>query len=330
MSPCFHRIGGGHLTQLHILYENPAWLPPLISALERKGVPFTTHLVTSGSIDLSQVPAEGIYLNRMSPSAHTRGNQGGVRLVTEMLRWLEANGRRVLNGTHAFDLELSKSRQDLALRAAGILTPKTVVAVGLDDLKRASRTMTLPFIIKHNQGGKGLGVRLFNDLDSFDDFLLNDEFEDDPNGVNILQEYIRPPWNKITRVEIVDGEFIMAIDSDTSEGFQLCPAVECSESEDGLCPIDGRSERFSPSTNIRPDDPLVEKYIRMMRHNSIDIAGIEFVEDELGRRYTYDINCTTNFNQSVESELGIFGMDAVAGLVKRILDQQYPEQVCFT
>mgnify|MGYP006078142485 CR=1 FL=1 len=27
--------------------------------------------------------------------------------------------------------------------------------------------------------------------------------------------------------------------------------------------------------------------------------------------------------------LGIFGMDAVAGLVKRIVDQQYPEQVCF-
>ena len=27
--------------------------------------------------------------------------------------------------------------------------------------------------------------------------------------------------------------------------------------------------------------------------------------------------------------LCIFGMDAVAGLVKRILDQQYPEQVCF-
>jgi len=27
--------------------------------------------------------------------------------------------------------------------------------------------------------------------------------------------------------------------------------------------------------------------------------------------------------------LRIFGMDAVAGLVKRILDQQYPEQVYF-
>jgi hypothetical protein len=52
----------------------------------------------------------------------------------------------------------------------------------------------------------------------------------------------------------------------------------------------------------------------------IDVAGIEFVTAEDGRRYTYDINGTTNYNADVEAELGVRGMDAIADLAERLLD----------
>ena len=42
--------------------------------------------------------------------------------------------------------------------------------------------------------------------------------------ITLLQEYIESPDPSITRVEIVDGQFLYAIRSDTSRGFQLCPA----------------------------------------------------------------------------------------------------------
>lgn len=315
------------MSKIHILYENPVWMSPIEEALKKREVDFKLHFVNDGSFDLSKVPEDGVYLNRMSPSSHTRGHLGGLRLTRELLLWLEFHGRRVINGSRAFSLELSKIQQDIELRKVGILTPRTMVVVGRDNLKHVARNMLLPFITKHNQGGKGLGVRLFNDLESFNSYVDGPEFIDDPNGVNLIQEYIQPKNNFITRVEIVGGRFVFAIHSSTEGGFELCPADECDGAE-AFCPADGNA-MFSPAWEIRPDDDLVLKYIQLMDSNGIDVAGIEFVQGADGRRYTYDINTTTNYNSNVETELGISGMGAVADLAAELLAIDYPEvSVC--
>ena len=178
-----------------------------------------------------------------------------------------------------------------------------------------------PFITKHNQGGKGLGVRLFRDLASFDAYVDSDEFEDGIDGVTLLQQYIEPPEPFITRVEIVDGVFQYAIRSATTGGFELCPADACALDADALCPADS-AETFALRPDITADDPLVQAYIRLMRAEGLDVAGIEFVEDAEGRRYTYDINGTTNYNGGVEEAHGLSGMDAIAALCARELAAQ--------
>ena len=48
----------------------------------------------------------------------------------------------------------------------------------------------------------------------------------------------------------------------------------------------------------------------------IEVAGIEFVEDAAGRRYTYDINANTNYNSAVGRALGIDGMRELAKWLK--------------
>ncbi len=305
------------MTRLHILFENDAWLPPLETALRDRGVPYELHFMDGGEVDLSRAPAQGVYLNRMSPSSHTRGHQGGVQHVRDLLLWLEAHGRRVINGSQAFELELSKVRQDLALRAFGIRTPRTIAVVGREKLKTAARRMELPFITKHNQGGKGLGVKLFRDLEAFDAYVDGPDFIEDPGGVTLLQQYIQPVGNHITRVEIVDGEFVYAMHSSTDDGFELCPAVECSAG-DAFCPTSA-SGKFKLADDFAPDDELVQRYIALMRANNIDIAGIEFVVGPDGHRYTYDINGTTNFNPEVETDAGVEGMAHVARLAEQLL-----------
>ena len=52
----------------HILYENADWLPPLVAGLEAEG--FSVRLVelTTGLLEGGSVPAEGIWINRVSPS----------------------------------------------------------------------------------------------------------------------------------------------------------------------------------------------------------------------------------------------------------------------
>lgn len=306
------------MSDIHILFENEAWMPPLREALQRRGLSWTEHFLEGGTLDLSSTPPEGVWINRMSPSSHTRGHQGGVIHLADLLLHLEAHGRRVINGSRAFALEVSKVRQDLALRRAGIQTPHTVAVVGgAEPLKAAARKMTLPFITKHNQGGKGLGVQLFRDLAAFDAYVDSADFEDGVDGVTLLQQYIQPAGSYITRVEIVDGVFQYAIRSSTAGGFELCPADACSIGDDH-CPV-GEDSTFALRPEITAEDPLVRAYIGLMAAEGLDLAGIEFVEDHEGNRYTYDINGTTNYNGTVEAEHGLSGMDALAALVEREL-----------
>jgi hypothetical protein len=54
-----------------------------------------------------------------------------------------------------------------------------------------------------------------------------------------------------------------------------------------------------------------------MKAEGLEVAGIEFVEDRQGRRYTYDINGTTNYNSGVGREVGIDGMRALARYLRQ-------------
>lgn len=312
---------------VHVLFENPDWMPPIRAALARRGLACVEHFTDGGTLDLGAPPPEGVFLNRMSPSSHTRGHQDGVRFVREYLAYLESHGRRVINGSSAFALELSKVRQHAALEAMGIRTPRTVAVVGSDGLRAAARRLPTPFITKHNQGGKGLGVQLFRDHAALDAMLDAGEWQDSPDGVNLVQAYIEPAEPFITRVEIVDGRFLYAIRSSTARGFELCPADACSVG-DAFCPVGTGADqpvgptgdtRFSLRPDITADDPLVQRYIAFCRRHGIDLAGIEFVEDRQGNRWTYDINGTTNYNAGVEAAHGLDGPGAIAELCARAL-----------
>ena len=311
------------LPTINVLYENIAWIPPLREALEREGFRVRLVHVNEGIVDPSAPPPEGIWMNRISPSSHTRGHVHTVELARQLLFWLESHGRRVINGLGAFELEMSKLRQDLVLRRHGIRTPRTVLAVGREHLRAAAATFDGPFITKHDQGGKGLGIRLFRDPGKLEEHLDDRSFDAGPGARMILQQYIPAPEPFITRVEIVGGRFVFAMRSSTAGGFELCPSDACNpmpSNRRSLCPGaggTGAADLFSPSP-IAAGDPLVQRYIRLCIEEGIEIAGIEFVEDARGNRYTYDINGTTNYNQAFGARIGVDGMRAVARYVRRV------------
>lgn len=305
---------------VHVLYENPDWLPPLVGALEAEGLRAQLHEVREGSIDAGAEPEHGVWWNRMSPSAHTRGHGSSIGMMRETLAWLDAYGRRVINGSRTFGFEMSKFQQDLVLRRHGIRTPKTVLAVGRDAIVRAAEGFDgAPVLIKHNQGGKGLGIALFETLDGLAAHVASSEFEPDPSGQVVVQAYIAPAAPHITRVELVGGKFLFAMQSSTVGGFELCPSDVCQaeRKKPDVCPADGAAT-FSRST-ITASDPLVQQYESMCRAEGIDIAGIEFVEGVDGHRYTYDINANTNYNAALGREMGIDGMREAARWIRREL-----------
>ena len=73
----------------------------------------------------------------------------------------------------------------------------------------------------------------------------------------------------------------------------------------------GGRARFQPSP-LTADDPLVLALLQLCADEGIEQAGIEFVEDERGDRWVYDINGTTNYSSSVERHFGVDGMRELA------------------
>ncbi|KAB7745596.1 alpha-L-glutamate ligase [Nostocoides sp. F2B08] len=295
-------------TTVYALHENPEWFPPFAAAFEAEGVAVEEWLLTDGVLDLGSTPPEGVFWSRISASAHTREHHLSKDYSRAVLSWLESHGRRTVNGRRVLELEMSKVDQLARLRAAGIETPRTVAAVGREHVVAAAASIPAPFVTKHNQGGKGLGVRRFDDHAELADYVQSDEFEEPQDGITLVQEYVVAAEPRITRVEIVGGEFVYAIDADTARGgFQLCPADACA-----IDPETGRP-LMPPGATVEPEPdqqlfslregfahPIVDRYIAFARDNGIEVCGIEFIESVDGRLLTYDVNTNTNYNAVVE------------------------------
>ena len=301
------------MTHIYVIHENAAWLEPLAAALDRQALPWRDWFLDRGVFDLSRPPPEGVFYNRMSASSHTRDHRYAAELTASVLAWLEQHKRRVVNGSRALDLEISKARQYAALEKAGIRTPDTVLVAGKELLADAARQRfgNGPFILKPNRGGKGLGVRLFRTLDALGDYLDSPDYAPPVDGLHLLQQYIRAPVPLITRAEFVGRRFMYAVEVDTSDGFELCPADVCAVG-DAFCPA-GEEPRAKFTIIDDIDNTLKRRYEAFLAANDIGVAGIEFVTGADGAVYTYDVNTNTNYNPDAEARGGRSGMETLAG-----------------
>jgi hypothetical protein len=299
--------------KLYVLHENPQWYAPLAGAFDRGGLPHEQWLLGEAAIDLTEEPPAGVYWSRMSASSHTRGHPFAKDQTRGVLAWLESCGRTVVNGRRVLDLEMSKVEQLAALAAAGFDVPKTIAVAGPGELAAAARKLPVPFISKHNQGGKGLGVRKFDSHGEFDAYLAGPDYEPPVDGITLLQEFLVAAEPRITRVEIVGGEYVYAITADTGRGgFQLCPADACAIEATGP-----QASLFE----LRADfsHPVIGRYIDFAVRHGIGIAGFEFIETADGRLVTYDINTTTNYNAEIEAVAPRSALAAVTDYLGRLL-----------
>jgi hypothetical protein len=305
------------MSHIHVIHENDDWSRPLFEAIEAGGHTAVNWHMAQGLLDLGEAPPAGVFYNRMSASSHTRGHRFAPEYTAATLAWLEHHGARVVNGSGALELELSKVKQYHSLLAHGVRTPRTLAAVGRDAIVQAARAFDGPFITKHNRAGKGLGVRLFHDAVALQEYVDGSGFEPPVDGITLVQEYIEAPEPFITRVEFVGGRFLYAVRVDTSEGFELCPADACSI-EDRACPV-GEVGRDGFEIIEGFSHPLLPRYEALLARHGIQVAAFEFIVDTSGRDYTYDINTNTNYNPTAEARAGVDAMGELAGYLVGLL-----------
>jgi hypothetical protein len=312
------------MSKVYVIHENSEWTIHLTRRLEELGVPYEEWHLDEGIVDLASEPPEGIFYNRMSASSHTRNHRYAPEFTLQVLAWLEAHGRTVINGTRALQLEVSKVQQYLELNKYGVKTPKTTAAVGKHHiLQAAEKFLGQPFITKHNRAGKGLGVQLFHTIDGLKSYVDGPTFEEPVDGITLIQDYIQAPESFITRCEFVGGKFVYAVKVDTSEGFELCPADAC-QIGDLFCPV-GEEREEKPKFQIIEsfDEQILTKYEQVLAGNNIQVAGIEFIRNAEGDIFTYDINTNTNYNFDAEAKVGKYGMLELAKYLKRTLEEKF-------
>ena len=302
---------------VYALHENPEWWPPFEAAFAAEGVPVEQWLLTGDSgevgLDLDAEPPEGVFWSRMSASAHTRGHVLAKEQTRAVLSWLEGHGRTVVNGRAVLELEMSKVAQHAALRAAGVDVPRTTAVVGEHRLVAAAERFVAaagggPFITKHDQGGKGLGVRRFDDVDELRAAVDAGELDAPANGIWLLQELLVAAEPVVTRTELVDGEHVYSVRVSTAQGFELCPADACA--------LPGQAPLFSLREGYEP--PQLDAYRRFLDATGTTVAGIESIETVDGRVVTYDVNTNTNYNPDVEAVAPRSGPRAIAAYLGRL------------
>jgi glutathione synthase/RimK-type ligase-like ATP-grasp enzyme len=292
---------------LVVLYEHPEWQKPIFSALERRNVRFASFDLKQASFDPDSVPQAPLYFNQASPSAYVRGNTRAVPFALALMRSLELSGARVLNGSRAFALELSKSAQAALMHRFNIAHPRTLA---FNDVASALEQWgdRWPALLKPEQGGSGARMFLLHSPAELVR-LLNDRpdlwF---PDNLLLLQEYFEvDPAKGIVRMEFLGGEFLYAMRVISHGAFNLCPSETCN-------PVSGESHCAVPETrpvqpvefHPYPDVPAaaVETGKTLMAAGGLDVGGIEYLEAADGRLVFYDINANSNLRAPIAQAFG--------------------------
>ena len=304
---------------LAIYYEHPDWFRPLFAEFDRRSVPYVTLDATRHSYDPSEDESTyAVLFNRMSPSAYLRGHGHGIFYTLQYLNHLENLGTRVINGQKAFAIEISKARQLSLLASLNLAYPRTRVINTPSLAVAASENLRFPIVVKANVGGSGAGVVRFDSRDALITAAESAKIELGIDQTGLVQEFVPPRGEHITRVETLGGKYLYGIKVfTTGDTFNLCPADIC-QTTDGIelarvaCPVDAsrsglRVEAFEPPPDV------IRAVERIVQTAQIDVGGVEYiVDDRDGSLLYYDINALSNF---VADATRVVGFDPHAKLV---------------
>ena len=300
-----------------VIHENNEWIPPFENAFKKLNLVYDFWYLPEMDLNLSDTPPDAVFYNRMSASSHSRNHRYEPELAIGILEWLEKYDRTVVNGSRALDLEISKIRQYQELEKFDIDTPPTYATTRKSRMLDGANKIGYPLISKHNRAGKGLGVFKFTNMESLKNYIISDEFQPSPDGINLIQKYISATTNSIIRLEFIDSKFLYAVEVDTTDGFELCPSDNCNVESN--CPT-GVAEKFRILKNFKLEN--IQKYEKFLIENNIGIAGIEIIIDEKGKIWTYDVNTNTNYNPQAEAKANISAPLKIAKYLKELANQK--------
>ncbi len=294
------------MPELAILYEHPHWFEPLFAALDRRGLDYEKIRLQEHTFDVAGSPPPApVVFSRLAMSSFLRDAEHALFYAQALYAHWEAHGARVLNGSKPLPIDISKARQLSLIRSLGLKTPETRVVHRFADLPAAAQGLRWPVLVKADVGGSGAGISRYDTPEELAAAAAERTAPFGVNGVALVQEYSLRRDGKITRIEVLDGRMLYAIDVESpGESFDLCPA--------DFCMIQPGKEQIR-MTQTQPPPDAVQAAEAIVRAGGFDIAGVEYlIDDRDGAMLFYDINGLSNF---VADPMNILGYDPHEALV---------------
>jgi glutathione synthase/RimK-type ligase-like ATP-grasp enzyme len=220
------------------------------------------------------------------------------------MRSLELGGARVLNGSAAFSLELSKATQSALMHRLKIAHPKTLAFNDVD--AALAQWDRWPALLKPEQGGSGARMFLLNSGEELSRLLRDQPELWFPDNLLTLQEYFEtPPGQGIVRMEFLGRDLLYAMRVIAHGSFNLCPSEACNPaSGESSCEIEKPviPVEFHPYPEVAA--AAVEAGKKIMEAGRLDVGGIEYLEAADGRLIFYDVNANSNLRLPIGQAFG--------------------------
>jgi ribosomal protein S6--L-glutamate ligase len=255
------------------LYESKEWSSYALEGyVHAMGVP-------AKLLDMQEEPDPGellacdLVVNRVFASAVFREHQAALRRMPGVIALLKAHGIPMVNPHEAHFYEISKLHSTGALAARGFPVPKVYGIITPAQICE-SMQIAYPCVVKPDCGGRTNCTFVVH---SFQELLQC--MREAPDIQFIAEEYIRPEYGFITRIEVIDGS---------------CPLIlKRSVTENGLSAYHLGST-YADYKDCRPD--IKHTAVRAMDALQIEMGSMDVIENQSGF-YIIDINSVSNASE---------------------------------
>ena len=275
-------------------------------------------------------PAFDLLVNRMSPSAWTRGHGHAIQSTLAYLHYVERWGIPIVNGLDAWRLEISKSAQLDLFERLGVPYPRARVINHASQAAAAAEGLRFPVVVKPNIGGSGAGIQRFDAMaELWRPRSAAGSVALGMDDTALVQEFLPARGGHITRLEILQHQLLyaIAITPPKGHGFNLCPADICQVGRESESPIPAESSPNSQSAlEVCPVKPAMQieaadgagrggvprRWPSREPPGWTSAASNIWWTSATARHYFYDVNALSNF---VTDAPRIVGFDPFERLV---------------
>lgn len=305
-------MSGGHddmaMHQLAIVYEHPRWFQPLFAALEKAGIDYVAvHTDGHGFDPIGGQPPAPVVFNRvaMSAAARSPGNHHSAFYTMALLDHWQGQGALVLNGSEAMAYDASQARQLALINRLGLAAPASRIVHDPAAMLAAAWVLGFPVVVKADIGGTGSASSRFDTVAALQAAVDEGRLPWSANGVWLCQALVRPRGGVSTRIEVLGGHYLYAMDRVNNDAYDLVAAND---------PAQARVRR--PPMRAEPSPNLIAAAEMLAREAGMESCGIDLAtDDHCGTARFMDIRSLSLF---VEHPIELLGWDPHDRLIERL------------